>query len=319
MGYLNQLGIAEQTDYDTQATVTRFYEWDDDSLKVNEGSIPDETLGSQFYKVDLDRIFEDGGEGDINMSFYNTGMGLWLKHIFGQLTVAQVGSTAEYTQTATPATAGTRGKALTVQKGIEDTGGTIRPFTFHGGKILRATFANTIKQNLKLGMGLHFKGANDATAIATASYPTGRFPLSFLDATIELDGDEVCANDITIVIERPLNTDRVCLGNSRREPLPNGKLNVTGTLNLEFESRAQYEAWRAGTISRLVATWASGEIGATGNPFKLVLTLENIKRRGEMPTFSGNDIPRQPVAFQALWDGTNPLIEAVFHTSDTTA
>lgn len=319
MGYLDQLGIASQADYDTEAVVSRFYEWNSDSLAPVEGNILTEVRGSQFDRTTHDRVYPNGGGGDIELDFYNKSMGLWLLHIFGQNTVAQVGATAEYTHTAIPASAGTRGKALTVQKGLEASDGTVHPFTLHGGKILTATFANDLEQNLKLSLGMHFKGANDATALAVASYPTDMVPLSFLDASIDLDGSEVCARNVSITIERALATDRRCLGNSRKEPIGNGKLRVNGALDLEFENLDQYEAWRAGTLSPLVATWAYGEIGATGNPFKLVLTLANIKRRGEMPTVSGNEIARQPVSFQALWDGTNPLIQAVYHTSDTAA
>lgn len=319
MGYLDQLGVGEQSDYNTPATPSRFFEWNSDSLAPVQGNILTATRGSQFYRTGLDRIFPNGGGGDLELDFMQKGMGIWLKHIFGQISVAQVGSTAEYVQTATPAAAGTRGKALTVQKGIEDGAGVVQPFTLDGGKIMRATFGNELDQNLKLGLGMDFKGINDATALATASYPTGLVPLSFLDALIELDGDEVCARNVQIVIERALATDRRCLGNSKREPIPNGKLNVTGSMDLEFENRDQYAAWQAGTLSPLVATWAYGEIASTGNPYKLVLTLANIKRRGEMPGASGNEIARQNVTFQALWDGTNPLIEAEYHSTDTAA
>lgn len=319
MGYLDQLGIAAQSDYETEATVTRFYEWNSDSLKPTLGNILTDIRGSQFHRTTLDRVFPNGGDGDVELDFMQKSMGLWLKHIFGQDTVAQVGSTVEYTQTCIPAAAGTRGLALTVQKGLEDGAGVVQPFTLLGGKIARATFSNDLDQNLKLAMTLDFKGVNDATALAVASYPTGLIPLSFLDANINLDGDDICARNVSVVIERALATDRRCLGNTKREPIPNGKLNVTGTMDLEFENRDQYDAWQAGTLSPLIATWAYGEIGTTGNPFKLVLTLANIKRRGEMPTVSGNEVARQNVAFQALWDGTNPLIQAVYHSSDTAA
>ncbi len=108
----------------------------------------------------------------------------------------------------------------------------------------------------------------------------------------------------------------ICIGNTKKEAIPNGKVNVTGTMDLEFEDRLQYDAWQSGALSPLIVTYAYGEIGSTGNPYKLLLTLANIKRRGEMPTVSGNAIARQPVAFQALWDGTNPLIQADYHSSD---
>lgn len=317
MGYKDQLGIAQQSDYDSQATVTRFYEWESDSLAPVQGNILTDIRGSQFHRTDLDRIFENGGGGDIQMDFMQKSMGLWLKNIFGAVTVAQVGSTAEYKQTHTPATNGTRGLALTVQKGVEDAAGVVQPFTFVGTKILRATFSNDLDQNLKLAMGTDFKLTNDATALAVAAYPSNLVPLSFLDANINLDGDDICARNVSVVIERPLNTDRRCLGNTKREALQNGKLNVTGTMDLEFENRDQYDAWRAGTLSPLIATWAYGEVEEDGNPFKLVLTLANIKRRGEMPTANGNEIARQNVAFQALWDGTLPLIKAEYHSTDT--
>ena len=56
MGYLDQLGIAAQSDYDTEATVTRFYEWNSDSLAPTQGNILTDIRGSQFHRTTLERL-----------------------------------------------------------------------------------------------------------------------------------------------------------------------------------------------------------------------------------------------------------------------
>lgn len=316
MGYLDQVGIAQESGYGNLAVPTRFFEFNEDSLAPDKQQLITDVRGDQFDTVARVRDYVRGGGGGLGMDFMQKGMGIWLLNTFGQVSSAQVGSTPEYVHTFTPATAGVRGKSLTIQKGVEAADGTVYPFTFLGGKIVQATLGNELDQNLKFGVTTDFKDVNVAQALATASYPAGLTPLSFLDADVTLAGESVCARSVSFQQDRALNTDRRCLGNSKREPLGNGKVRLTGGLDLEFEDRDQYDKWIAGTIGTLVATWSWGEIASTGNPYKLVITVQNIKYTGQMPNASGNEIARQQMAFMGLWDRNNPLWKAEYHTTD---
>jgi hypothetical protein len=112
--------------------------------------------------------------------------------------------------------------------------------------------------------------------------------------------------------------ERICLGNTKREPVANGEEAITGAILREFEGTAQYDAWIAGTPAELVATWAYDEIGATGEPFQLIVTIPVIEYDGEMPQANGSEMVMQNLPFKALSNGTDPIIELVYATSDTT-
>lgn len=317
-GLSSQLGIAQETVYGTYVAPTRFLEFESESLTVDKRMLPSRSIGHMFLKSGRHRHYVAGGGGGVELPFMNKSMGLILKHALGTVVTAQVGATAEYTHTFTPATDGGFGDFLTVQKGLADTGGTVRPFNYVGSKIVAWELRQAMDANLMLAVTFDAKTVQTSSGLAVVSYPTELVPLSFIDAVLTIDAAELCVRNFTVGMQRAMDVNRRCLGNSKREPVPNGEFVVSGTLEREFEAMDQYDDWIAGTEAALTATWEYGEIGATGNPFALVLTIPALVYTGETPTANGSEITLQNLPFQAVDDGTDPIIELVYHTSDTT-
>lgn len=317
-GLSNQLGYAAQTDYNTVATVTRFLEYESHGLAVDKRVARTRPANRLHQPANRSRHYIRGGGGPVSIPFMNQGMGLLLKHALGAVATAQVGATAEYRHTFTPAADGGFGDWLTFQAALADNTGTVRPFNFIGSKFLSWRLVQAIDANLLFNFEIDAKTVETVTALATPSYPADLVPLSFIDAAITVDGVSTCVRSLEVGAQRSLDVERICLGNAKREPVPNGEEAITGTILREFEGMDQYNAWINGTPAELVATWAYGEVEEGGEPFLLQVTLPVIEYDGEMPQANGSEMVMQNLPFKALANGTDPIIELIYATTDTT-
>lgn len=317
-GLSNQLGYAAQSDYVTVATVTRFLEFESESLAVDKRVLRTRPANRLHQPSNRSRHYIRGAGGQITIPFMNKGMGLLLKHALGGVATAQIGSTAEYQHTFAPAADGGYGDWLTFQKGLADNTGTVRPFNFIGGKVLAWELVQEIDANLMFRLTLDFKTAQTITTLAAASYPADIVPLAFIDAEFTVDTVATCVRSLRFGSQRSLDLERICLGNTKREPVANGEEAITGSFLREFEGTAQYDAWIAGTPGALVARWSYGEVEEGGEPFMLQATFPVVEYDGEMPQANGSEMNMQNLPFKALSNGTDPIIELVYATTDTT-
>ena len=315
-GLSSQLGVAQQSDYQTYVAPTRFLEFLSESLTVDKRVLESRSIGSMFLKAGRVRHYIRGGGGQIELPFMNQGMGLLLKHALGGAAIAQVGSTDEWEQTFTPAADGGAGDFLTIQKGLADTSGTVRPFNYVGAKVTTWELSQAIDANLIFRLTFDAKTVQTSSGLAAASYPADLVPLSFIDAVLTIDGVEVCVREFTITGNRAMDVERICLGNTKREPVANGEFTITGQLTREFEGTAQYDAWIAGTPAALTATWEYGDTG-DGEPFGLAITIPAVYYTGETPTANGSDITMQNLPWKAMDNGTDPVITMVYSSTDT--
>lgn len=320
-GLSAQVMIALEGSYGAATTPTQAIEFNECGLKFEPGTLESRGSGHLFLKDSRSRRYVRQAGGPLALDFMNQGMGKLLKLMFGSVSgPTQVLATAEYVQTHTPNTSGGgAGISAVIQHGIPTVGGTVTPFTFHGCKATAWELVQEVDQNLRLSLTIDAKPQSDrATALAAASYPAHLTPLAFLDATVTLGGASVDLKTLTLSHQRALAVDRRFLGNTKKEPIANGEWVYGGSFDKEFEDTDLYDAFVSGETAALVATWSYGEIGATGNPYLLVVTIPAIRYDGENPTVSGSDIAMQRVPFKAVDNGSDPVITAEYHTSDTT-
>lgn len=313
------VGIAQESAYGIFTTPTRFLEFLTEGIVPDRPSLETRSLGDQFVRTGRRRAYIKTFGGQIEVDFMTQGMGILLLNALGAATTAQVGSTAEYTHTFVPDAVGLAGKSLTVQVGKPSVDGTVYPFNYLGGKLHAWSLNQALDQNLKLQMTFDFKNLSDiSSALAAASYPADNTPLAFLDATVTIDGVGVCLKTVNIAGTRAMNMDRRCLGNNKREPLANGEFAITGQFDKEFEGTAEYVKFLSGAVAKLVMTHTYGQIATTGNPFKLVTTIEALEYTGGNPTINGSEVLMQALPFKALLSAGHPLISFELHTSDVT-
>ncbi len=315
----SQLGLAKQTNYDTFAAPSRFYEFTDEGLTPDVEYLRIKGNNDHFQRKSRRRTYIKGGSGDTAMAIMNKGAGLLLELMFGAVASAQVGTTAEWVHTFTIPQHRGRGLSATVQVGRESSDGTLHAFTHLGGKVTAWSLESTLDDVLKASLTWDFKTVRTTDALAVESLPADAEPFTFIDGTLTVDGATSNIKTFKVSGKNALDTDRRSHGaGNKREPLANGEYEIDGQLDMEFENLDAYTKWTSGGTAKLVMTYAFGQIGATGNPFKLVITLEAVEYTGEAPAVKGSELTMQGVPFKALYDGTNPIIKAVLHTSDTT-
>lgn len=314
-----QLGMAKEVTFGTPVAVSRFFEFNSESIVPTVTEISRMPLGrGRFQRTTQHRTYVKGASGDFEIDAVNKGLGLLLEQMFGAVVVTQVDDTDEYVQVHTPHASGKRGLSATVQVGVPSTDGMVNPFTFSGGKITGWTMNAALDDILKISTSWNFASQTTQTALAVPSYPDDLLAFTFLDGTLSIDGDPVATmKSISLTAEEAMDTERDYFGNVRGEPLANGELVYTGQFDSEFNDMDAYNAWVSGTeIVDLAITFAAGEIPGTGNPYKLEITIPSLKYTGEAPQVSGPEVVQQNLPFKALFNGTDPIISCAYHSDD---
>jgi hypothetical protein len=321
-GIAGQIGGKAEVTYGTPVVVDRFWEFrretiNDDILRyhanqIGTGRFPLSARSKSLYR---------GSRGQVELVVLNKGFGLLLEHAIGQNTITGAG--ANKTHTIIPDAVALQGKSLTIQKGVPDvTGaGTVRAFTYEGGKVTSWELKSALDQALALVLDLDFENVLTNTALATASYPTAQEMFVFTEGAITLGGVAQSVRSFSIKGNNALHTDRRFMGGVKKEPVANGFATITGQLECEFEDLTRYAAWKAGTIlANLILTFTLATvIPTTAVPFSFKITLPAIAYSGNTPQIGGPQVVMNPTPFEVLYDGTNPMITIEIVTSDTTS
>jgi len=315
-----QLGMKSESVWGTPVTVDRFLDFISESIETEVETLGETFLGQQNLTVGAARTTQKGASGDLELPFMTKGMGLLLKHALGSVATAQVASTAEYVHTFTQDAAGHRGLGATVQVGRPMVNGTVQPFTFAGGKVTGWELSLEANGALTLTLSWAFKAVATGTALASPSYISGRTQFVAGDATLSWGGTDICVNQFTITSDRDVDLERYCTSSTeRKEPLLTGPIYYQVDAEGEFSSLDQYTDFTAGTVRELVIEIVGPTIPEETNPYKLVITFAAARLiDGASPTVKGPEIVPQPLTFEALSNGTDPVIEVAYHTDDVT-
>jgi uncharacterized protein (DUF433 family) len=149
-------------------------------------------------------------------------------------------------------------------------------------------------------------------ALASASYPADLVPFWFTGGAVTIAGSAVDVASATISADLAKAVERRFLGRRGiKQAIDEGLWEVTGELEMEFESLTQWERFQDGTEFALVLSFTSGVDTAT-------FTL-NIRYDGGTPMVEGTDIVPQTVAFKAVGDTDAEMITCVLVNADVTA
>jgi len=308
-GLSSQVGIAQEVNYGAFVAPARFLEFLTEGITPDRPSLQTRGLGDQFVRTTRRRAYIKNYNGQIEVDFMASGMGILLKNMLG--TIVTAGAAAPFTHTATPDGVGLQGSSLTVQVGKPQTNGVVVPFNYTGGKIHTWMLDQQMDQNLKLRLTFDFTNINDvASALAVASYPAANAPLAFLDAAISLDGVSANLRTVQITGTRAMAMDRRYLGNQKSQPIANGEHAVTGQLDKEFEDMTVYNKFISGAIAALTMTHTNGTS-------ILTTTIPAIEYTGANPAIAGSDLVRQTIPFKALLTPGSPLITLAYQTADS--
>lgn len=320
------LGVAAESTYGTYVAPTRFLEIQSESLVETKNAIQGGGLAAgRFAQLGSRRtVVSRAGEGSVEVEVANRGFGLLLAHILGSsATPAQQGGSAAYLQAHT--FGDNFGKSLTVQVGRPDTTGTVRPYSYLGGKVTAAEFSCGVDGQLTCTLDMDFREVSESQSLAAPSYSTSLFPFHFgqMDVKLGTYGAEASVTSVrqwSLRIERSMATDRYYAGTAGRkaEPIMNEWVAVSGSIESDFVDKQLFmDRFVSDASTSLVVEFVGANIASTYDRtirFEMPMTFFD----GGPHTVEGPDVLRSSFSYVVQSDGTNPLVAVDYQSEDTT-
>lgn len=326
-GLASQVGWAKETTYGTAVTVTKFLPVRNFAFK----KVKNTAQGSGIFSGDfLDRgalrdVTTIGATLSWDMEVLNKDMGLFVQALMGTtVTPAIQGAGPAYLQTHT--LADPFGKSLTMQGGVPDLTGTVRPYTFTGVKVISAEFTMTPGEMFSVKFTADAQDVTEATGLASVSYPTAldtfdatggaaNVGLAIKTGTFGSEASVDGVSSVTVTITRPSKVDRNNLGNGgkKSEPVLNDKSGaITGTITAEFLDKTKFADLYASDTPTSIVLEALGTLLNATFYYTFRITLPQNYFEGDTPEVGGSDVVSGDFPFTSLYDGTNqPKIEII--------
>ncbi len=310
------------TGYGDIVTPARFLEFTDESLKADQPRIQTSGLRSAntVQRVDRQTVNKKGAGGDVSFEHADRGMGLLWKHALGASAITTPGG-ATNARDHTYTLADPTGKSLTFQKGVPDSFGTVRPFTYKGTKVSAWELSQDLDAYLMLKLTLDALDEDTATGLAAASYPASQAIFQYGQCQGQIAGANVDLKRLSLQCDRGLRTDRYFIRSNtlKKEPIPNALTGLTGGVDAEFTDMAAYNRFVGGATSAIIFTWLGAVMAAPDAAFnfQLVVTLPACRFDGDTPVVGGADLVEYSLPYVVLNDGVNPPISVVCRNTDT--
>lgn len=328
-GSLTQFGIGAETTYGTAVTVTKFFEIISEDFKGNYQRVQAEALSAAYVdRSDRFAVSPKGASGSFELEPLSKNFGNLLKYMLGSVATTGPTETVVYKHTGT--IGNLFGKNLTVQVGRADESGTVRPWTYEGGKITGFEFSNSVDQTFRANIEMDFEKESNPDApagvyaLATNVPVTNAEVLTWQGGVITIGGSNVELSEISIKVDNALNSDRWFINQAqfKKEPIQDGKRMIEWSFKTPYVDNNWWEkvssATTAGTSAQLVATWSGLTlIGTTLFPYiKITIPVARFDEGG--PRVEGPSMLEQTFSGKGLYDGTNSAITVEYQTLDAT-
>lgn len=329
-------GGAAETTYGTYQAPARWWEVNTESLEKRKAILQGMGLrgGGLFPRASRRVVPTHDAGGSVALDVATKGMGLLFAQMLGSsATAVQQGGTTAYRQIHQPSANGLAGKSMTLQKGVPQTDGTSKPFTYKGCKVLSWTLACEVGGILTLTLEIDAREEETSTGLVAASYTTAEV-LHFAQGTLKLGGTASTSSGLvsvaggttvaevtaaTVTGTNPMKTDRYFFGSAglKGEPVHNDWLDYGGSLSAEFVNQATIrDLYAADTTTAMELIFEGSTIsGAYKNTVALLAPA--IKFDGETPKVGGPDVVGLTAPFKMLDDGTNAPVQLVYISTDT--
>lgn len=321
----HQIGFANETTYGTPVVVSRFFEYESESISETEGRTEGDPLrvGSGFVRNDRFTPFFSGAAGNIQMTVLTKGFGYFLQHMMGAVATTGPAETVVFTHTGTEGAL--FGKSFTCQMNRPfHPSGTNQAFTYEGGKITEWTLTNNVNDHLMLDLGVDFQQVLTATALATAAYPAGMDPFSWSKGVVSIGGTPYDVTEIAITCNNGLNTERQQIrGNSDKKEPTSSRREATFSIKADFDSMAQrnraHAAVRADALASLGGTWTGPTLLGTTIFPEFTATAPSVRFDEWKGATEGTDAIEQELSGVIRYDGTSSPLSLVVKNADSVA
>lgn len=326
-GLFASVGLSPESTYGTYVAPTKFVE--------PAGAVPLKKTKSaqQGGGIAAGRLVQLGskrvvtteaGTATLPLEATRTGLGLLLQHAFGgSAAPVQVAASTAYLQTH--ALADNIGKSLTMQVGVPDTTGTVRPFTGKGGKITSFEISCGVDEIAMITSEIDFRVVSEVETLAAPSYVARNlFHFGQMSVLVGTLGAEVAVTQgikkVSVKVERGQDVARYYAGNAglKSEPLGNDWVKVTASIDYDFVDKTLWADRFATDTPTSVIINFTGPIISGANAERLTLKLPMVFVDGETPSIDGPGIVTNGVPLVAQSDGTNPTVTCEYMSTDTT-
>lgn len=320
-GLQGSLGLAVESTYGTYVAAARHLEVENAKLKKIKNTMMSKGLaGGRAISLGSRRqVTSRAAGGSISLEVANTQMGILFNNaIGGTVTPVQQAATAAYLQThSLGVSTNNFGKMLSLQTGIADAGGTVRPYTFLGSKITKFDLSCAVDEYLKLSADIDCRDVVESETLVAPSYAAGTRSFHWDEGVVkisDLGGSPASVDGIrkvSLTCERKMDTGRFYFGNGglKSEPILNDFTSVTGSIDADMILKADLaDRYRDDTPFALVWEFVGPLIETTYyQTFRVTMTDCFFDDSG--PTLDSADLTKLPMKFTALYDGTNPPLK----------
>lgn len=324
-GLSAQFGMVDEVTFNTSITVTRFLEFNSETLdnqvaRIESGGM---RVGRKVLRSGQWLAGKKNVTGDVEFEVQQQGFGLLLKHMLGSVSSAQPAVGTDPTVWEHTFTVGQLdGKSFTCQVGLGDATGNQRAKTYSGCKVAKWDLSAAIDGFLMLKPTIDGASEATATAMAAATYPASTKPLAFTGATITLpSGVTGNVSKFDLTGDNKQNLARYFMSGSgsgmKKEQLEEGLRAYAGTLDVEFDDLTAYNQYVNGTLGSMTAFF-EGDIISHAYQYALEVTMPAVRFDGKTPNVSGMTIPTISAPFVCLDDGAGTGgLKMVYRTTDT--
>lgn len=305
------VGIVKEVTYGTAVTVSRWLEFTEETLDYTKNVVQGQGLrvGSRVARSGRRVVTTSEAGGDLTVECLSKGQGVLWEALMGTGASTLV-SGSVYQQVFTLADTP---PSLTIQKGIPRVDGTVDAYTFTGAQCdsFEVAFGNA--EIATVTSSWNARDVTTATAYATPSYATSANLYHFAGGaittgTVTAPTTTALASSITTlanvrsgtiqVSHNPAN-DRYNFGGAGKKSKPTvGLREITGTLEVEYDSATFRDAVLNETPMSLIVTYTGGALGVGSETLQIVVS--EMKLDGKLPTSNGGELITVGMEFTVL-------------------
>lgn len=323
-GLAHSFGMAAEVTYGTYVAPTRWLEGLGKLTKDKNTYQGGGMAAGRMVQPGARRyVTTQGASGTIETGVYSKGLGLLLNGLFGgTVTPVQQATSTAYLQTHT--LADPYGKFYTMQAGVPDLGGTVRPYTLLGGQVTGVELSCQVGGGLSASWSVIGRDMSEAQSLAAPSYSTIN-DFHWAQASLKLGtyGAEAVVDGVTQVslsIQRPRHAGGPYMGNGglRSQGVINDWASISGTIQADYLDKTVFaDRFASDEPTSLVWEFVGPNIESTYDETFRV-TLPMIFFDGATPTVEGPDVVSGSFPFTAQLDLTNGAVSVDYISTDTT-
>lgn len=319
------VGLVAESVFGTYVPPTRHFPAKSFNVKKVQNVLPVSGIAAGRTAEPDEVVTTTAATGQLQADVLRKDFGLLLAHLMGSTaTPVQQAATAAYLLTCT--VGDNYGRSLTLQGGFPNAAGTVVPKTATGCKITQAQFSCSVNGALEATFDFDAKSYTEAQALAAVAYTANNItPFHFGEMGIRLgtfnsEATVQGVRAVNLTIARPQDTERFYGGNggTKSEPIMNGMLGVSGTLEVDHVTVADFnDRFVNHTSTSMVLEWVgTTAIASTYYP-TVSFQMPKVYFGDGFGEVSGPEIVKASIPFTARLDLTNGQLIAKYMSTDT--